>query len=195
MFLKFADNKLPSGVAQYNYVVGPGNTQQVISIILLIIALVTPPIMLYAKPCILKRRLKNADHVEVHSEKIQLHQTENSARMSSRGVNNENYEQIKDFLEKEGSGNDHHSAGGTLLNKSLFYRYPHPSDYRNHRIRLGHSFQYCFLPSSMGPISRPLSACRCVHGTHPCQIRYGLPRRECSSQRHSGNYPLLSQFL
>lgn len=43
-----------SGI-DYNYVVGPGETQKVISIIFLLVALACAPIMLCVKPMILKR--------------------------------------------------------------------------------------------------------------------------------------------
>ena len=58
--------------------VGPGETQKVISIIFLLVALACAPIMLCVKPMILKRTLDRHHHeegaghgVEVKSEKLE----------------------------------------------------------------------------------------------------------------------------
>ena len=69
MFLKFGDNAKVDGTpgVQYNYVIGG---QRPISIIFIVIALISVPVMLYVKPMVLKRRLQNSHNVEVHTEKI-----------------------------------------------------------------------------------------------------------------------------
>ena len=122
MFLKGASNTKPNSdppVFGYNYVFF-GETQQVISLLCLIIAFVSVPVMLYVKPMILKKRMEAAakDHVDVHQEKIEY-----TANLTSgtvyKGGNSEHYDQIKTFLDKEGTSNEHTSFGDIFIHQLI----------------------------------------------------------------------------
>lgn len=111
MFLKFGDNTDPkTGNELYHHVVGG---QRAIGIIFLIVAFFCVPTMLAVKPLILKRRLEALNHVEVHSEKIEY------SNNSHRSGNGEAYDQIKAFLDKEGSSNEHHSFGDIFIHQLI----------------------------------------------------------------------------
>ena len=122
MFLKGASNIKPnSGSSEigYNYVFF-GEAQQVISILCLLIAFVSVPVMLYVKPMILKKRMEAhaKQHVEVHQEKIEYTASVTSGNIY-KGGNSEHYDQIKNFLDKEGTSGEHTSFGDIFIHQLI----------------------------------------------------------------------------
>ena len=71
--------------------------------------------MLAVKPLILKRRMEHDHHahLEIKSEKIEYQSS------GSQKGNNEQYEQIKNFLEKEGTSNESHSFGDIFIHQLI----------------------------------------------------------------------------
>jgi len=67
MFLSIGDNKNKDGDEKYKYVFAGQGT---ISVILLIVAFICVPTMLYVKPMILKRRLAAHHHSEVEHHSL-----------------------------------------------------------------------------------------------------------------------------
>ena len=108
MFLKGASNKNETGYETYNYVV-PG--QQTISLILLIVALLAAPIMLYVKPMILKKQLK---HHNQHDTEEEHHKIEYSKAGDNVG-SADHYDVIRDILRRENQPEGHHSFGDIFI--------------------------------------------------------------------------------
>jgi V-type H+-transporting ATPase subunit a len=82
---------------------------------MLIIAFLAVPTMLVVKPKFLINRIKNHQNdIHVHHEHIEYESSSSFAK--GKG---EQYEQIKDFLEKEGTSNEHHSAGDIFIHQLI----------------------------------------------------------------------------
>lgn len=120
IFLNMASNK--DGTAKdaegqprenYYYLFGG---QQTLSIIFLLVALLSAPAMLIVKPMILKKRIEahQHHHVEVHSEKIEYSKIEGNGGQSDHA-----YAQVKSILDKEGSGDGHHSFGDIFIHQLI----------------------------------------------------------------------------
>lgn len=69
IFLAGADNKDPDGGPRYNYIF---SGQQATSLILLVLAFLTVPLMLLVKPLVLKRRLEAGHGRDVHVAQEQV---------------------------------------------------------------------------------------------------------------------------
>lgn len=69
IFLAFGNNKDADGKVKYSYIFG--DIQPVLSVIFLIVAFVSVPVMLYVKPNVLIRRMKAHQHqVEIKHEQL-----------------------------------------------------------------------------------------------------------------------------
>ncbi len=113
IFLAGANN-MKDGVPQYRYVFfanadGNGGPQKGLSILFVLLAFVSVPVMLLVKPLVLKKRLQHhaEEHVEVHSHKIEY--------ADNKETSGDQIQQIKQFLDKEGTSNEHHSFGDIFI--------------------------------------------------------------------------------
>ena len=114
MFLAGGSNKKSENEEKYYYLF---NGQQTVSIIFLLVAFASVPLMLLVKPLVLKRRMAahHGNHVDVQQEYVQYEASKDGKSL----IKNETYEEIQATIKREGSSGEHHSFADIFIHQLI----------------------------------------------------------------------------